>query len=123
MFYYVCGYIVIFQALFFLALTVSTYQLISKLKRIETTCATVSFKNEKLNVLVTVAVFDFFAAFRILLGVTVIPKIYSGGIYSPFVDLEVSLIICSIMDLTPLIFVMLLHHSNFKRQATLRYTT
>ena len=70
----------------------------------------------------TVIGFDVIYLLRIALGFTMIPWMYSGSAFggSPFVNLEFSIATCTILDLTPLVFVMILHRRNFKRQATIR---
>jgi len=67
-------------------------------------------------VLETVIGFDVIYSVRIILGFTLIPWMYSGTTYmSAFWNLEISIITCTLLDLTPLVFVMLLHRTNFKR--------
>lgn len=112
-------YIVTVQAVFFVFLTYSTYKLIMKLKNIEQSNKQVNFAQEKKNVLLTVITFDIIYSIRIILGYWLIPQLYSGY-WGQFWAIEGSLISCSLLDLTPLVIVMLLHRSNFKRQATTR---
>ena len=70
----------------------------------------------------TVIGFDVIYLLRIALGFTMIPWMYSGSAFggSPFINLEFSIATCTVLDLTPLVFVMILHRRNFKRQATIR---
>ena len=102
-------------------LTISTWWLFRKLNQLEATCTYISFKKEKRDVFFTVILFDFMYLLRIVLGYTLIPWMYAGSAFdgSRFKSLETSLITCSVLDLTPIVFVMILHRSNFKRQATL----
>ena len=106
-------------------MTVSTVLLILKLRKIENNVSSLSFKKEKRNVIFTVIVYDFCALIRIVLGLLLYPKIYTPDptAESQFIKIVTSLACCTTLDLTPIIFVMILHISNFKRQATLRQSS
>ena len=122
MFSYVTYYIVSLQSFYWILLTISTWYLFVKLNQLEATCTYISFKKEKRDVFFTVILFDVMYFIRIVLGYTLIPWMYAGTAFNgnKFKSLEISLATCSILDLTPMVFVMLLHRSNFKRQATAR---
>ena len=115
-------YLVTVQTVLFIFLTISTHNLFTKLNQLESTCTYISFKKEKRDVFFTMILFDIMYLLRILLGFTLIPWMYSGQAFggSKFKSLETSIVTCSLLDLTPIVFVMLLHRSNFKRQATIR---
>jgi hypothetical protein len=125
MFSYVTYYIVSLQSFYWILLTISTWYLFAKLNQLETTCTYISFKKEKRDVFFTVILFDVMFLIRIALGFTVIPWMYGGTVFNgnQFKNLEISLTTCTIIDLTPMVFVMLLHRSNFKRQATARFSS
>jgi len=59
-----------------------------------------SFTKEKQNVFLTVISFDLFYAVRIITAIFFIPNLYSG-IYGRFWGMEGSLIIYSLLDMTP----------------------
>ena len=114
-------YLVTVQTVLFVFLTISTHNLFTKLNQLESTCTYISFRKEKRNVFFTMIMFDVMYLLRILLGFTLIPWMYSGQAFggSKFKSLETSIVTCSLLDLTPIVFVMLLHRSNFERQATI----
>ncbi len=117
MFSLVTYYIVSLQSFYWILLTISTWYLFAKLNQLEATCTYISFKKEKRDVFFTVILFDVMYFIRIVLGYTLIPWMYAGTAFNgnKFKSLEISLATCSILDLTPMVFVMLLHRSNFKR--------
>ncbi len=117
MFGWLVYYIVIVQSAYFVFLTFSTYKLFDKLKQLENSEVNLSFKDQKKDVLRTVVWFDVIYMFRIILGFTLIPWMYSGTAFkgSAFWNLQFSIMSCSLLDLTPLVIVMMLHRTNFKR--------
>ena len=122
MFGYLVYYIVIVQTAYFVLLTISTCRLFDKLKQLENSQLNLSFKEEKRDILRTVIGFDVIYSLRIVLGFTMIPWMYSGEAFkgSEFINLEFSISSCTLLDLTPIVLVMLLHRKNFQRQTTVR---
>jgi hypothetical protein len=122
MFGYLVYYIVIVQTAYFVLLTISTCRLFDKLKQLENSQINLSFKEEKRDILRTVIGFDVIYSLRIVLGFTMIPWMYSGQAFkgSEFINLEFSISSCTLLDLTPIVLVMLLHRKNFQRQTTVR---
>jgi hypothetical protein len=122
MFGYLVYYIVIVQTAYFVLLTISSCRLFDNLKQLENSQINLSFKEEKRDILRTVIGFDVIYSLRIVLGFTMIPWMYSGEAFkgSEFINLEFSISSCTLLDLTPIVLVMLLHRKNFQRQTTVR---
>ena len=122
MFGYLVYYIVIVQTAYFVLLTISSCRLFDNLKQLENSQINISFKEEKRDILRTVIGFDVIYSLRIVLGFTMIPWMYSGEAFkgSEFINLEFSISSCTLLDLTPIVLVMLLHRKNFQRQTTVR---